>query len=311
MACEETCLKPSGSHPSRTASIFRVNEDRASVERSGRDVVIRIRRRRPAEPWRLGRVLSWATTALAGDPLLILAPLFGLIVMMLWAFALGAPARADVLMPLLSLPPVDSFLDVGVIEISDRAAVEIWALRTVALTLRTLVFGILVILAIQRACGRLPSLTDALRTLRERWRTFAFLELVSFAVFGVSLTLSADLASVRDDGAIGTALLFGVLILTGPFLAAADGLPAGTAFRRGNRWLRRRPLGHLALVIGYGFASNGLFRLAAAGGAGASKAFPLTLYAFVAGLFTTWMLLVFARRFVLVYASEEAPTGSA
>lgn len=272
-------------------------------DRAGRDVVIRIRRRRPAEAWRAGRVLSWAATALVGDPVLILAPLFSVVVLMMWVFALGAPARADVLVPLVSLPPIDSFLDVGVIELTERAAAEIWALRALALALRTFVFGALVVLALARARGELPSLGAALHVLRTRIRTIAFLELVSFAVFGVSLILGADLASVRDDGAIGTALLFGVAILTGPFLAAADGDPAGRAFRRGNRWVRRRPVGHLALVLLYGFASNGLFRLAAAGEA-APRAVPMTLYGFVASLVTMWMLLAFARRSVLLYGPD-------
>jgi hypothetical protein len=280
-----------------------VNEERASAER-GRDVIIRIRRRRPAEEWRLGRVLSWSTSALFGDPLMILAPLFGVLVIMMWVFALGAPARADVMLPLIALPPLDAFLDVGVIELADRAALEIWALRTVALALRLLVFGVLVVLAVQRARGELPSLGAATHTLWRRVRTFAFLELVSFAIFGVSLTLGADLASVRDDGAIGTALLFGVLILVGTFLATADGLPAGQAFRRGNAWLLRRRVGHLALVLLYGFASNGLFRLAAAGEA-VPRAFPLTLYAFVAALVTMWFLLAFARRYVLLYRPDR------
>lgn len=273
-------------------------------EPSGRDVVIRIRRRRPAEDWRLGRVLAWSAAALVGDPLLILAPLFTLLVLLLWVFALGADARADVLMPLVSLPPVDAFLDVGVIEITERSAIQVWALRTAALAMRTVMFGLLVILAVQRARGGLPSLGEALRTLRYRVRTFAFLELASFAVFGVSLTLGADLASIRDDGAIGTALLFGVAILVGPFAAAAAGRPAGAAFRTGNRWIRRRPLGHLVLVLAYGFASNGLFRLAAAGETG-PRPLPLTVYAFVAALFTMWMLLAFARRSALLYGVDE------
>lgn len=235
---------------------------------------------------------------------MILAPLFGVVVMMMWVFALGAPARADVMLPLFALPPLDAFLDVGVIELADRGALEIWVLRTVALALRMLVFGVLAVLATERARGELPSLGGATRTLWRRVRTFAFLELVSFAIFGVSLTLGADLASVRDDGAIGTALLFGVMILVGTFLAAADGLPAGAAFRKGNAWIARRRLGHVALVVLYGFASNGLFRLAAAGEA-VPRAFPLTLYAFVAALVTMWFLLAFARRYVLLYRPER------
>ena len=235
---------------------------------------------------------------------MILAPLFGVVVLMMWTFALEAPARADVLVPLVSLPPIDAFLDVGIVELTDRAAVGIWILRTVALALRVFLFGLLVVLCVQRARGELPSLGAAMRTLWGRIRTFGFLELASFAIFGVSLTLGADLASVRDDGAIGTALLFGVLILVGPFIAASDGWSAGAAFRRGNSWLRRKPLGHLGLVLLYGFASNGLFRLAAAGEA-VPRAFPLTLYAFVAALVTMWFLLAFARRFVLLYRPER------
>lgn len=253
-------------------------------------------------------MLGWAATSLAGDPLLILAPLFGLVVFMMWSFALGAEGRADVLMPLMALPPVDSFLDVGVIELAERATVEIWLLRTAALVLRTMVFGTLCAVAVQRASGEVPSLGGAVRTLRECWRTFAFLELASFAVFGVSLTLGADLASVRDDGAIGTALLFGVLILTGPFVAAARGMAAGEAFRRGNRWFRSHPLGHIGTVVLYGFISNGLYRLAAAG-EGVPQAFPLTVYAFVAALSTMWILLAVARRMVVLESSAQLPAG--
>jgi hypothetical protein len=117
-----------------------VNEEPSSAER--RDVVIRIRRRRSPESWRLGRVLSWSASALFGDPLMILAPLFGVVVLMMWTFALEAPARADVLVPLVSLPPIDAFLDVGIVELTDRAAVGIWILRTVALALRVFLFGV-------------------------------------------------------------------------------------------------------------------------------------------------------------------------
>lgn len=277
---------------------------------SGRDIVIRIRRRRPAEEWRLGRVLGWAATSLVGDPLLILAPLFVLVATLLWVFAIGAPARADVLMPLVSLPPVDAFLDVGAIGIEDRGAIETWALRAVALVLRTVTFGVLVSLAAQRARGALPSLGQAVRTVRARIGSFAFLELASYALFGVTLTLGADLSSARDDGAIGTALLFGVLVLVGPFIAAADGRAAGDALRSGNRWILRRPLGHIALVLVYGFAANGLFRLAAAGEPGTPRAFPLTLYAFAAAMVTMWLLLAFARRWVLLYAERSSSVAA-
>jgi len=243
---------------------------------------------------------------LVGDPILVLAPLFFLIALMLLAFALEAPAGPEILVPLVSLPPVDAFTDVGIIGLHDRGTAVTWILRAVALIVRTGVFGIIATLAVQRARGVLPSLGGAARTVWERVRSFGFMELASFAVFGVTLSLGADLASPRDDGAIGTALLFGVAVLAGGFIAAADGLAGGAAFRRGMRWIRRRPLGHLALVALYGFASNGLFRLAAIGEPGKPRALPMMLYAALSALLTMWAVLAFARRHVLLYA-EDAP----
>jgi hypothetical protein len=263
----------------------------------GREVVIRIRRRRPAAPWRLSSALSWSAVALAGDPILILAPLFLLVALMLGAFALGAPATADALLSLVALPPVDAFLDVGIIELADRGPAGTWVLRTAALAVRAAAFGVLVHLAVQRARGAAPSLSEAARFVRRRFATLAFLELVSFAVFGVTLTLNADLAATRDDGAIGTALLFGAFLLIGPFIAAAsEELSVGAAFRRGLRWIRRHPLGHFGLVLVYGVVSNGTFRLASMGEPGVQRALPVTLYAFVSALATMWLLLAFARR---------------
>ncbi|MFY9588693.1 MAG: hypothetical protein WAT66_14710 [Actinomycetota bacterium] len=280
--------------------------DLAGADAGGRDIVIRIRRRKATPPWRLGNVLGWSATALAGDPVLLLLPPFILIGLMLLAFALGAPGRTEVILPLISLPPIDAFQDVVLIDLGSRGALATWVLRTVALAIRVLVFGILVRLAVQRARDAAASLGDAVTFVQRRLSTLAFLELLSFGAFGVSLSLSADLTSTRDDGAIGTALLFGVLILIGAFIAAAaDEAPAGTALRAGVRRVRHRPLGHIVLVLLYGFASNGLYRLASSGESGIPRALPLTLYAFLSALLTTWFLLAFARRQVIL--DGEAP----
>lgn len=282
----------------------------AAAGSGGRDIVIRIRRRRATPPWRLANVLTWASTTLAGDPVLLLVPPFLLIALMLLAFALGAPGRTEVILPLISLPPIDAFQDVVLIDLSPRGAVETWVLRATALAIRIVGFGLLVHLAASRARDRAAALGDAIAFVRRRASTLGFLELLSFGAFGVSLSLGADLTSTRDDGAIGTALLFGVMILIGAFVAAAaHEVPAGAALRSGLRRLVRRPLGHIVLVLLYGFASNGLYRVASAGEGGIPRALPLTLYAFLSALLTTWFLLAFARRQVLLDA-EPSPAKS-
>jgi hypothetical protein len=278
-----------------------------SSEPRGREVVIRIRRRRAAPPWRLANALGWAATSLAGDPLLLLIPPFMLTGYMLLAFALGAPGRADVLLPLISLPPVDAFQDLVIIDLGSRSPIATWLLRAAAVLIRAAALGILARLAVQRARGGLPSLGDATAFVKRRYPTLAFLELVTFAAFGATLSLSADLTSTRDDPAIGTALLFGVAILTGMFIAAAaDEVSAGAAVKAGFRRFWRRPLGHIGLVIVYGFASNGLYRLVTIGEPGRQRALPLTLYAFASALLTTWFLLAFARRQVLLDDERKA-----
>lgn len=274
---------------------------------SERDIVIRIRRRRATPPWRLGNVVRWASTALAGDPVLLLFPPFLLIALMLLAFSLGAPGRTEVILPLVSLPPIDAFQDVVLIDYGARGAIETWVLRGCALAIRVVAFGVLVHLATTRARDRAASLGHAVGFVRRRASTLSFLELLSFGAFAVSLSIGSDLTSTRDDGAIGTALLFGVMILIGAFVAAAaDEAPAGAALRSGLRRLVRRPLGHIALVLLYGFASNGLYRIASAGESGVPRALPLTLYAFLSALLTMWFLLAFARRKVVLDA-EPAP----
>ena len=220
---------------------------------------------------------------------------------MIGAFALGAPGRAEVLLPLVSVPPIDAFQDVLLIDLSSRGAIVTWALRVAALLIRA---------AVQRARGELPSLGDAVAFVRRRFSTLAFLELVSFGAFAVPLSLSADLTSTRDDGAIGTALLFGVLLLIGAFVAAAaDERSSWEAIKAGLRRVRRRPLGHLALVLLYGVASNGLYRLVSMGEPGRPRPVPLTLYSLLATVVTMWFLLAFSRR-QLVLDAKAAPATS-
>jgi hypothetical protein len=278
----------------------------ATDEPREREIVIRIRRRRAGPAWRLASVVGWATTSLAGDPILLLIPPFVLTGFMLLAFALGAPGRASVLLPLVSLPPIDAFQDLVIIDLGLRGTVATWLLRAAALLIRAAAVAVLMRLAVQRARGELPSLSDAVAFVKRRYPTFAFLELVTFGGFGATLSLGADLTSTRDDAAIGTALLFGVLVLIGMFVAAASGeVPAGAAVKAGLRRLARHPLGHLGLVLLYGFTSNGLYRLVSLGEPGRQRALPLTLYAFASALLTMWFLLAFARRQILLDAEAR------
>lgn len=242
-------------------------------------------------------MLGWATGALFGDPVLLLTPVFVFIGLMLLAFSLGAPGRPEVMLPLLSLSPIDAFQDVVIIDLTSRADAATWVLRAAALVVRTVTFGVLLHLAAQRARDAVPSLSEAAGFMRRRFSTIGFLELLSFAGFGVTLSLGANLTSTRDDGAVGTGLLFGVWILIGMFVEAAlEEAPAGTAVKRGLGRVFRRPLGHLGLVLLYGFATNGLYRLASMGETGWPRALPLTLYSFVSALLTMWFLLAFSRR---------------
>jgi uncharacterized membrane protein len=226
---------------------------------------------------------------------------------MLLAFGFGAPGRPEVLLPLVSLPPIDAFQDVVIVDLGARGGPATWLLRVLMLLVRTAAFGVLLHLVVQRARDRAPALGEALAFVRRRFSTLAFLELLSFAAFGVSLSLGADLTSTRDDGAIGTALLFGVLLLIGMFVAAAaDEVQAGTAARRGLRRIVRRPLGHIGLVLLYGAGTNALYRLASVGETGWPRALPLMLYSFVSVLVTTWFLLAFARRQMILDADVSA-----
>jgi len=199
-----------------------------------------------------------------------------------------------------------------IIDLGSRGTLVLWLLRAAAVVIRAAAFGILLRLAVQRARGDLPSLGDAVAFVRRRFSTLAFLELVSFGAFGVALSLTADLNSTRDDGAIGTGLLFGVAILIGAFVAAAsDEVPAGTAIRAGLRRLWRRPLGHVVLVLLYGFGTNGLYRLVSMGEPGRQRALPLTLYTFASALLTMWFLLAFARRQIMLDAPESGEPATA
>jgi hypothetical protein len=234
-------------------------------------------------------------------------PAISLVALILAALALSAPAEPDVLIPLVSLPPVDAYQDVAVVDLGVDGTLQTWVLRLLFWGLRIALFGTFVALAVDRARGRAPELAAALRRVRERVSTLAFLELLSFGAFGATLVLRAGVEEARTDGSIAGALLFGLLFLPNAFVAAvSDGLPAGTALRRSLGWTRHKPLGHLVLIAGYAAALNGLGALATAGETGRLAAFPLTLLAFAAAVVTAIFLVALARRYELLYSDRTS-----
>lgn len=191
----------------------------------------------------------------------------------------------------------------AVIDLGVDGTVPTWVLRVFFWGLRILLFGTLVALTVDRVRGRAPDLAAALRRVRERLSTLAFLELLSFAAFGATLVLRAGVKEARTDGSIAAALLVGLLFLPNAFVAAvADDLPAGTALTRSFAWVRHKPLGHLVLVVAYAAALNGLGALATAGETGRLAALPLTLLAFGAAIVTAIFLVAMARRYELLYS---------
>lgn len=269
------------------------------------------RRRLPrAQPWNIGSVLPWAASATVGDPLLVLVPFVSLVGLVLVYLALGLPGEPEVLVPVISLPPVDAYQDVASVDLVTEGAAANWLLRALFLALRVAAFGTVVALAAQRVRPARPDLAAAVRRVRERLSTLAFLQLLSFAAFGATLLLRAGLAEGRSDGSVSGALLFGLLFLPNAFVAATvDGLPAGAALRRSFAWVRHRPLGHIATVLLYAAALDGIEELAGAGETARPAAFPLTLLAFTSTLVTTVFLVALTRRYEVLY-SRRAPGPS-
>jgi hypothetical protein len=182
-------------------------------------------------------VLGWATSALFGDPVLVLAPPFVFVALMLLVFSLGAPGRPEVLLPLLSLPPIDAFQDVVIIDVAARSDLVTWLLRAAALLIRAAAFGVLLHLAVQRARDRVPSLGEAATFVRRRFSTLAFLELLAFVWVRNQRPLPARVA--RGDGVASRTAAHPVLVRVGP---AHDVVPARVR-QAADRARRRVPGG--------------------------------------------------------------------
>jgi hypothetical protein len=263
-----------------------------------------------AEPWNFGTLLPWSAAAVVGDPLLVIVPFAALVGLILAALAVSAPADPDVLLPLLSLSPIDAYQDVAIVDYAGVGTAATWALRALFWAIRVAVTGTIVVLVVQRAREQRTDLVAAVRTVRERVGAVAFLELLAFAAFGSTLVLRAGLADARSDGSVAGALFFGLLFMPNALIAAlADGLPAGRALARSFAWVRRRPLGHVALVLAYAAAAGGLRALASAGETGRPPAFATTLLTFVAAFVTVVFLAALSRRYVLLYSLEPARPG--
>lgn len=271
------------------------------------------RRRIPRpRPYEIGSLLPWTLRATCGDPILLLVPLVEVVALTLLVLAVGAPGEPEILLPLVSLPPVDAFQDVGMVDLVAGSEVWTWVLRGLFLVVRVYAFGALAALAIERARGGAPAVRTALARVRERRSTLLFLELVSFGAFGSVLVLRSSLPEARADDSVGAALVFGVLFLPTAFLAAvADGLPAGRALRRSFLWMRRRPLGHLVVSIGYVAALNGLYRLTVAGAIGRPTPVATALFAFAVAFVAMLFLTGLARRYDLLYSEGSVAEWTA
>ncbi|MBI4728454.1 MAG: hypothetical protein HY775_03000 [Acidobacteria bacterium] len=261
------------------------------------------RRIRRPQPHEIGSVVPWGILSVAGDPSLLLVPFIELAGLLLAVLALGSSGQPEVVVPLVSIPPVDAYQDVGAIDLFVSGSVRTWILRLSFLAVRTLAFGALACLAVQRARGAVPDLRAAVATVRARIRALGAIELVSFAAFGSVLILRGPLTQGRSDPSVRAGLLVGALFLpTALIAAAADGLGAGRALRRSFLWVVRRPLGHLAVSLGAFAATGALERLAVAGGHGRAPALPTTLLAFATAFATAVAVAVLARRYELLYS---------
>lgn len=257
--------------------------------------------------------MSWATVAVAGDPLLLLIPAAAVVVWLLVALGLGAPARAEVIVPLLTAPPADSYQDIGIAGLAGLTGAASWIARAVFAAGRTLLFASIAVMAVRRAHGDPAGMDSVAAGLRARAGTFAFLGACSFG-YALLVSQQVSLDPGRDASLAATALMAGMLVLPGAFVASATGRRGLRALGRGIA--ARRPLGHVVLVIGYGAAINGLYRLASFGEPGRPRALPMTLYAVACALVTAVFAVTLARRAVLLdpagpAAAPEAPSKRA
>ncbi|MCA1833103.1 MAG: hypothetical protein LC750_10340 [Actinobacteria bacterium] len=271
------------------------------------------RKSRRARPSDFGSIIPWGIVATVGDPLLLLAPLatatFGVLAL-LGAGVTNAPlcsatqgCAGSVLVPVWSLPPFDAYQDAGAVQLAATLTWTIWIARLVAIVVRAAVFGTIAHLAVQRARDATPDLAAAARAVRDRFPTLVLLELTSFGLFGIPLVLGqGSLASPgRQISQLGG--LVGQILLINAFFGAFTEDRAWGAIRGALRWMRLRPLGHLALAVAATAASNGVFWLSRAGEIGTGRPVTLAVFAAVHALVATVFLVAFSRRFVLLYAT--------
>ena len=268
----------------------------------------RIRPRR-AEPWNIGSVIPWGVAATLGDPLLVVLPVLAATLWILAALGIGAPSAPEVLVPVWSLPPFDAFQDAGTVQLVAHAPWVIWLGRAAFLVARTVVFGTVAALVLQRVRDHAPDLRVAVRTMAARFRTLLVLELAAWAVFGIPLLLGQG--SLTDAGRPISELgaMVGQILLINAFFAALDGDSAGAAVRRGFAWLTKRPLGHLGVAVVATAVSNAAYWVARAGELGSPRALPEAAFAAVHAVLITAMLVAFGRRYRLLYAPDIPASG--
>lgn len=280
--------------------------DRSNAAKPDDEILVRIRRRKRRPDWSLPRAVRWAVVAVAGDPLLLLVPVGAAVTWLLVALGIGAPARAEVIVPMITAPPAGSYQDIGIAGLGQLGDGGIWVAHVLFAAARTMLDATLAVMAVARARGRAAA-TPAIRAaLRERAGTFAFLGACSFG-FALLVSRQVSLDPGRDASIAATALMAAMLVLPGAFVAAAARPRRGSVRRSGRPFAVRRLLGHLVLVAGYGTAVNGLYRLASFGEPGRGRALPLTLYALVAALVTAVFMAAIARRTVTLDAARPGP----
>jgi hypothetical protein len=257
--------------------------------------------------------------ATVGDPVLLLVPLATAVFGILALLGAGAPTSAacaatrgcatTVLVPVVSLPPFDAYQDAGVVQLTASATVWIWVARLLAVCVRAAVFGTIAHLALQRAHGRAPSLRVATGAVGARYRSLLVLELASFGLFGVPLVLGQGSVILPGRQVSQLGALVGQVLLMNAFLAALGDRSVGGAVVTGFRWVRRRPLGHLAVAVAAAAATNGVFWLARSGEAGPERPATLAAFALTHAFVSAAFLVAFARRFALLYDGAPGRKG--
>ncbi len=239
---------------------------------------------------------------------MILVPLIALAALLIAVLGLGAPARAEVIVPLFIAPPADAYQDIGVIGLTGTTGAGAWIARAVFAIVRTAMFALLAGLAVRRASGGAAEIASARKSTAGRWKTFAALGAASFG-FALLVSQQASLDPGRDAAIAATALTTAMLVIPGAFVSAAA---LGTGFWRslGRGLGFPRPIGHVGLVIGYAAGLNALYRLASFGEVQRPRALPIALYAAVAALLTAAFTAALAGRYLFL-RGENTPEEAA